>query len=488
MPPIASALRRPGDLSAREWSRAAYGYGVLAALGLAYFLIRMPYQVSDDLGDILFVQSRSFWTILVNQITGEAFLRPVMWLQQKIFFELAPDGRYFATFKAFHVAQLLVVVVLFVRLLRIRRAIDAVVLPLALAALFGLHTYNITMREAYPVNHFMSILASCLAMVNLALSRGGWWRDVLALLLLVYAIFMLETGLLVWVCLVTAYVLRWRGVSRTALVFATLIVATYFVLRFVILDIGVPALTERSSGYGFSVRETEELVALFGHAPWTFYAYNVLCSTLTVLFSEPRAGTFRFTAFVIEGPIPPWAVVNLVTSSLSTAFILVFAVRRMRRWRQEGLEHQDGVLLLFVTVLAANAAISYPYTKDVVMSPAGAFYAAALFMGVRDAIERFGPGTPQRMAAVVAVPLLIMSAGWTLRTATLVETMRETAFVNRSDWAVAEEYMDDQRPDWRELHPDAERLAQQLREEVIRMPVPQPYTLPRWTQRWFDQY
>src|SRR5688572_7921450 len=191
MPRIVSRLPHPGDLSERAWSRAAYGYALLAGLGLAYVLIRMPYQVSDNLGDILFIQSRSFWTILINQITGEAFLRPVMWLQQKVLFEVAPDGRHFATYKAFHVAQLLLVIVLFVRLLRIRNASDAVVLPLALAALFGLHTFNITMREAYPVNHFMSILASCLVVVNLALSRGNWWRDVLAIVVFVYALFII---------------------------------------------------------------------------------------------------------------------------------------------------------------------------------------------------------------------------------------------------------------------------------------------------------
>lgn len=488
MLPIVSTLPRPGDLSGRDWSRAAYGYGVLVGLGLSYFLIRMPYQVSDDLGDILIIQAASFWTILVSQLTGEAFLRPVMWLQQKAVFELAPGEHYFATYKAFHIAQLLVVVVLFVRLLRVRRAIDAVVLPLALAALFGLHTYNITMREAYPVNHFMSILASCLAVVNLALSRGRWWHDVLAILVLVYALFMIETGILVWVCLVTAYVVRWRGISRTAVIIATAILAAYFVLRFFVLDIGAPGLIERSSGYGFSVRDEDELVELFGNAPWKFYAYNVVCSALTVLFSEPRAGRFQFTALAIQGEIPPWSVVNVVTSTLSTAFIILLAIRRMRRWRQEGLKHEDGVLLLLLTVLAANSAISYPYTKDVVMSPAGVFYAAALFMGVRDAIERLGPGTPRRMAVLVAVPLLIMSAGWTLRAATLVETMRETAFVNRSDWTVAEEHMDRDSPDWRGRHPDAQTLARQLREEVIRMPVPQPYTLPRWTRGWFDEY
>ena len=139
-------LPRPGEVTERAWSRAGYAYAVIIALGLAYFLVRMPYQVSDDLEHLLIFQFQSFWDVARTRLTNEGSMRPVMWLQQKVLFDLAPDGRYFATYKAFHVAQLLALVVLFVRLLRIRTAIDLVALPLALAALFGIHTFNITMQ------------------------------------------------------------------------------------------------------------------------------------------------------------------------------------------------------------------------------------------------------------------------------------------------------------------------------------------------------
>src|SRR5258708_33747642 len=99
---------RPGELSTRIWSRAAYGYGVILGLGLAYFLIRMPYQVSDDLEHILIAQSESFGHLLVDRFTGVASVRPVMWLQQKVIFDMAPAGRLFAAYKAFHAVQLLV--------------------------------------------------------------------------------------------------------------------------------------------------------------------------------------------------------------------------------------------------------------------------------------------------------------------------------------------------------------------------------------------
>ena len=481
-------LPRPGEVTERAWSRAGYAYAVIIALGLAYFLVRMPYQVSDDLEHLLIFQFQSFWDVAQTRLTNEGSMRPVMWLQQKVLFDLAPDGHYFATYKAFHVAQLLALLVLFVRLLRIRTAVDLVALPLALAALVGIHTFNITMREGYPVNHFMTVLVCCLAIANLALARGRWWRDVLAVLILVYAIFTIETGLLVWVCMVTAYVAGWRGVSGKAVLAGTAVLVAYFLVRFFVLDVGARTLVSMSSGYGFSVRDTGTLAELFGDAPWKFYLYNVVCSLLTVLFAEPRAGVFQLTAFVVRGEVPLWSVINVVTSTIGTVLIGIYAGRRIRHWRQGPFDHDDGLLLLFVAVLGANAVLSYPYIKEVVMSPAGMFYAAALFVALRDAVRRLSLPPLRRTAVLAAVPLLLLSAGWTLRAVTLVSTLRATAFVNRSDWAVAEEHEDETRRDWRSRHPDAERLLRGLREEVVEMPVPQPFTVPRWTRTWLDPF
>ena len=122
------------------------------------------------------------------------------------------------------------------------------------------------------------------------------------------------------------------------------------------------------------------------------------------------------------------------------------------------------------------------------MSPAGMFYATALFVAMRDALRRLSLAAPRPAAALVVIPILVLSAGWTLRVATLVETLRESAFINRSDWALAEEYEDHTRRQWRSRHPDAEWLLRQLRQEVIQMPVPQPYMAKRWTRRWLDPY
>lgn len=472
----------------RRWASLAYAYGIVAALGVAYFLVRMPYQVGDGLGHILIVQEATLKGLFVNQLTGTGYLRPLWWVQQKVLFDIA-NGHYFAAFKAFHVAQLMLLIVLFIRLLRVRSLTDVVAVPLAVAVLLGIHTFNITIREAYPINHYLSILWCCLLAVHLMLSRGGWWADLSAVLIFPYALLTIESGILVWVCLVAGYALGWRGVSGRAILAATAVLAVYGYMRLGPLNVGLPALTERSSGFGFSVRSTGELVQMFGAAPWKFYAYNIVCSVLTVLFSEPRAGVWTFTNYLRDGGVPRWLVINICASLIATVIVAVFAIRRTRQWRARALEYEDQLLILFLVVLAANAAVSYPYTKDVLMSPAGMFYAAAVFVATRDLLNRMSQSRPALLtSALVGMALLIMSTTWTIRAAGLAQTLRASASVNRSDWAVSEQWMDQQRPDWRTRHPQAEQLAGQLREEVIRMSVPQLVFSPRWVNRVFDPY
>jgi hypothetical protein len=457
------------------------------AAGVAYFLIRMPYQISDDLEHILIAQSQDAWSILVTRYATVESMRPAMWLTQNAVFELAPGGHYFGTFKAVHAAELIATLVLFVRLLRVRTGVDVIALPLALVVFVGMHTFSVTIREGYPVNHFLSVLLCCLVVANLADLRPHWSHDVAAVLTCAYALVTIETGIIVWVCLVTAYAVGWRGVSLRGIVAATAIVVAYLVVRFAVLDVGTRTLGVTSSGYGFSVRDTGELVAMFGNAPWKFYIYNVGCAALTVLFSEPRAGVFQFTQFALRGDVPAWSLLNVVVSTIATILIAVNLIPRLRRWRQWTFERDDVLLVMFVAVLGANSAISYPYLKEVVMSPAGMFYAIALYIAVRDVLHGLRAQT-SAAALWVAIPLFVLSTGWSLRVVTLVQTLRSSAFVNRNDWAAAVEREDEVRPQWRQRHRDAERLVRQLRDEVVNMPVPQPYTLPRWTKPWVDPY
>ena len=69
---------------------------------------------------------------------------------------------------------------------------------MAMAVLVGLHTFRAAVGEAYPVNHYLNVAVVCLLTLVLAQSGGGVWIDVAAAAGLVYSIFILETGVLVW--------------------------------------------------------------------------------------------------------------------------------------------------------------------------------------------------------------------------------------------------------------------------------------------------
>ena len=60
------------------------------------------------------------------------------------------------------------------------------------------------------------------------------------------------------------------------------------------------------------------------------------------------------------------------------------------------LDRDAQLIALFVMVLGANAVISYPYAKDVVMSPAGAFLAVLIVYALAAARQPWGPEVDSR--------------------------------------------------------------------------------------------
>ena len=104
------------------------------------------------------------------------------------------------------------------------------------------------------------------------------------------------------------------------------LVAGYFALRFLLLDVGAPGLSERSSGFGFSVMDPQELDARFGQNPLPFYAYNVLSALSSLLFAEPRAGVWRMTSSVLAGEATLAGFVGVVASAGGTLLIAGYSV------------------------------------------------------------------------------------------------------------------------------------------------------------------
>ncbi len=328
----------------------AWAVTAIMAATVCYSVLGVPLQVTDSLVPMLDAQ----------RIPSVA----------AAFAAGATDAGYFRPLR-----MVIVVFALFLLVLEVNSRARVAALLFALTVLMGLHTFRGTVWEAYPVNHSLEVVVFCLLALVLSRSKGGRWVDIAASLTFLAAAFTVESGLLVWVVIVAARLTGARGISRRALLVVTLLAAGYLALRFGYLRTGVPALSERSSGFGLRQVGPDELQRRFGAWPYGFYAYNVVSSILTVLFSEPRAGIWTIPAEIARGRIAAGTIVNVVSSIVTTAAIGSFVATRARLWRRLPLERDDQLVCVSLAVIAANAVISYGYTKDEIMGPAGAFYA-----------------------------------------------------------------------------------------------------------------
>jgi hypothetical protein len=464
------------------------------AVAIAYDLWRMPVQVSDSLQEILDAQaSPSIATSFGNAIGTTSYLRPVRIAQIKALFDLASGQYYRLVYRGFHALLIVLLIWLFVRALPIESPLDAAAAAVALTVLTGLHTFLGFLREAFPINHFLEIGVLVLVALNLTLSNGGvpragsmgWLIDLLAGLTFVCAALTLESGVLIWVVIATAWILGQRGVSTRGLAFVTALLAGYFVLRFWYLDTGLPSLTERTSGVFLERLEPSEIQQRFGDRRLVFYAYNVAASFLSVLFSEPRDGLFVATRAWRGGDVHPQAYLT-VLSSVAMTLTMVWAALQWWRARAGGRESALGrsgrLAVIAVVILVANAALSFSYAKDDIIAVAGVFYAFAAFAAVRAALEYAEVGGLVR-GGLVSVMLLALASAWAMRSSGVHHVMNDHAFRSRNDWAELPIRWQQEGRWPKEPQPLA--LIERLRDQALQAEVPNPQMMPEWRSQWY---
>lgn len=428
---------------------------------VAVEVCRIPVQVSDSVGNLLQVQHQTLGDVFISQFSNGAYLRPLLWTGIKLAYEAA-QGRETVIFKAIHVAQLLLLALLALRLMPVRSRAELAAAVLATLVLFGLHTFDGLVREAFPINSFLTIVLCVLAVLALADGEPAVWRDVTAAAIVVVALLTIESGLLVAVAAVAARLTGMRGVSPTAAAAVAVTVAAYLLLRVAVLQIGGPALSERASGFGFRVLEPAELVARFGSNPLPFHAYNVVASLATVLFAEPRGGVWYAVQGIAAGNVwPSWLVVNVAASLIATGLVVWATPAALARWRAGAAGHHERLLLVAVTVLLANAAISFAYTKDVIMSAGGACFALGVYAAAAIVLEH--RRTPSR-AVYAAVALGV--ALWAVRAAALPVRLEMQAVRVQDEWRDIDGWLERQHID--ASAPDARALVNRLRRNALR--------------------
>jgi hypothetical protein len=465
-----------------RWRWLSYGYAAVVAAVMGYFLWDVPVQVSDSYGNVVTAAHGTLGTLIASEFHQHAYLRPFLWGLIRLVLD-ASHGHYFEWFRGWHVAQIALLIVLFVRLLRPGTWAGAAALPIGLAALVGMHTFAGTVQEAFPINTFMTILICAFAAADLALGPPSWMRDLAAGLIVVFAALTVESGLLIGVVFIAAYFVGARGVSRAGMAAQLALIAGYFVLRFGVLDVGSPGLEERPSGFGFSSLSPDELVARFGPHPLPFYAYNMISSWLSVFLSEPRGGTWGFARDLLRGEPAPAAVVDVIASALGSVVIGTYVWRRRRDWRARRFDRADQLVLVFLAVAAANAVLSYGYTKDVILSPAGAFFAVALAVASRHFLESIA-AMPARRATAAVVMAAVLSCAWSFRAVGAHLGVRGAAATLRGEWAYVDLWLE--RKSQVPTDPFALALKDHLQDDAVRKYPLRPMLDARWLQ-WFLQ-
>jgi hypothetical protein len=456
-----------------------------AALGLGYFLVRGPLQIGDSLDNLLELGRHSLADLFTNQLHQTGYMRPMLWVALKVAFD-ASGGSYFEMFKAIHVAQVLVLTVLFVRLVRVDTMEGALAVVFGLVVLIGNHTFAPMVIEGFPINHFLTVVICCLAVANLIFGAPSLRRDVTIAVLFVFATLTVETGLLVWVIVVAGWMTGCRGASRRTALLLTGVLLAYFVFRFSMLPAGTPPLVERSSGFGFRVLEPAEMAARFGSQPLVFYAYNVISHVCSVLFAEPKGGVWGLARGLVEGGLAPGMVIGALGSTCATLLVAGYAAVRRGQWIHWQFDDRDRLVVLFVAVLAANAVIGYPYTRNHIIAPAGTFHALAATVAAASALNALGRGLLARPAAVGLVVLLAMTAtASSVRFAAVHYRLREAAWRNQNDWA----HLGPTTEKWNVPEdPKGQQLVRKLHDESTAMRVPGTYFLPRWMDRYFEEF
>lgn len=457
----------------KKW---AYVLAAVLALSFAYDLARIPVQVTDSLMDILEArEAPSAFSTFVNELTRPKLFRPLKAAQIRLVSDLSQD-HLSVGYRVTHVVLLVLTVWMFVRVLQVQTSLDLAAAAFALTVLLGLHTFANLLREAFPINHFLETVLFALIALRLSQGRPGWIADAAAALIFAAGALIVESGLLIWVVIVSARLSGMRGISRRGIVLVSALLCVYAYFRFVVFSTGMPAVNERSSGFFLGVLEAADIQQRFGDHPLPFYAYNIAAAVLSVLFSEPRAGQLIAANAYVNGELAPWMVVAVLSSTVTTAVILIGAVAS---WRDRtAADDADRLYCIAAAVIVANAVLSHVYLKDDILSIAGAFYALAAYAAVRRVV-RTGMVTNRIAATVLAALVFVASAGWGIRTAGLHYNLRYMAFKTRNEWSA---------PPARGMQtPERRIVTEQLRRDALRRPGVAPRFYPAWQMRWFEE-
>lgn len=455
---------------------AAFLMTAALASALAQSVYRIPVQVSDSLEPTVLsagAESTAALFLRTGLHASATTLRPLRYVQARWLLEVAEwTGRsYGEILRGAHCALLIGMMFLFTSTAGVRCWRQVAALGVALTVLTGLHTFAGMMREAYPVNHFAEVAFCALAVLALARRAPSAAVDLAVAMMLAFCLLLVESGVLIWVVVVSCATLGLPGMRSRTVAIATGILIGYVGLR-VALGIGASGIGAHASGFGAAFYSPDQLRQRFGPHPLAFVTYNVIGAALSVLLSEPRSGVYQLAASLASGTMSPVVVLNM-TSSAAMTMAIAWVIRSAARTRPRDWSAHERTAVIAAVVLAANAAMCAAYIKDEILSVAGVFYALAAFAATDAVLQRLDAAGARRAGvALLTIAMAVTTSIWAFRAAGVHYQLRIAAFRARNEWT--------------EVPTDSQALTRQseitrrLKAEALSRRVTSPSFLPPW--------
>ena len=349
--------------------------------------------------------------------------RPFQVLLVKLLYQIG--GLHLWFYKALILLQLMAILAVLVWILRPtgwRRSVSVLV---ALCCVVGLPGSQVLLA-LHPGNSYSLVTLAVLTTAALALDPRmralGW----VFLPLTLMGLLLLELGVLAPAVVTVLWLARAPGVGRIGVGASWIALALYAGLR---LSFGNQAdgLQYTESGLGFADASRAQLGELFANAPYLFAIYNVAASTLTILFSEPRAGKYRFVESLLHGNTPLWLWFHVISSAVTTMVVASLLILRKR------CSSRDVQLAaLGLTLMAGGSALGFLYTRDRISVLVGIGYAMLLYVGLAALWESVPNRRWGQLLAGFAV--VVLTSVWTIRDAETWLRVRDTAWETYVEW------------------------------------------------------
>ena len=280
-------LRPPSPTQCITW--------IWAGLLFAGIVVQFSYRVWEFLDtpyELYLAKSLNIKGMVIHAFTEEVEYRPLFRVGVDLLYGIA--GANLTVFKTTTVVQFAGILCCLVALFRVRTGYQALAACLALSCFVGLHTSSI-LFSFFPLSHHSLALLGLLATAVLCMSTRRSWYPACYFTGCLLLPFIIEMGLLLPPMLVSLWWAGAPGVQRRDVAWGLGGAALYVVVRTTFSSAGadVPWIYFES-GLGFGEIDPDGFSNAFGQAPYLFWVYNVMANVLTVLFSEPRGGTFDF--------------------------------------------------------------------------------------------------------------------------------------------------------------------------------------------------